>query len=110
MKISKLERFCWMKVSKTVSVDLELLQNVLKHEKRISKAVEEALRLWLDVVSSDLHKGMVVMDEKKRVSATVYVRRDEVVEENARYVFNLPEVKSLLKKRNLQILENLHKD
>jgi len=37
-----------MKVSKTVSIDLELLQTVLDREKDFSKAVEEALEMWLE--------------------------------------------------------------
>ena len=34
-----------MKVSKTVSIDFELLQEVLTYEKNISKVVNEALTL-----------------------------------------------------------------
>jgi len=37
-----------MKVSKTVSIDLELLQTVLDREKDFSKAVEDALEMWLE--------------------------------------------------------------
>jgi len=36
-----------MKVAKTISIDLELLQNVLKKEKNFSKAISEALEMWL---------------------------------------------------------------
>jgi hypothetical protein len=36
-----------MKVSKTVSIEIELLQNTLKKEGDFSKAVSEALTLWL---------------------------------------------------------------
>jgi len=36
-----------MKVSKTVSIEFELLQNILKKEENFSKAVSEALILWL---------------------------------------------------------------
>jgi len=36
-----------MKVSKTVSIEFELLQNTLKKEEDFSKAVSEALNLWL---------------------------------------------------------------
>ena len=42
-----------MKVSKTVSIDFEMLQEVLKVEKNISKAVNEALTAWLDSVQKD---------------------------------------------------------
>jgi len=36
-----------MKVSKTVSIDLELLRLVLNTEENFSKAVTEALEMWL---------------------------------------------------------------
>ena len=36
-----------MKVSKTVSIDLELLRSVLSEEKNFSAAVTEALEMWL---------------------------------------------------------------
>ena len=36
-----------MKVAKTISIDLELLQNVLRKEKNFSKAIAEALEMWL---------------------------------------------------------------
>jgi len=36
-----------MKVAKTISIDLELLQNVLKKEPNFSKAISEALEMWL---------------------------------------------------------------
>jgi len=36
-----------MKVSKTVSIDFELLQMVLNMEENFSKAVAEALEEWL---------------------------------------------------------------
>ena len=36
-----------MKVAKTISIDLELLQNVLRKEKNFSKAISEALEMWL---------------------------------------------------------------
>lgn len=36
-----------MKVSKTVSIELELLQMVLKVNKNFSKVVTEALEMWL---------------------------------------------------------------
>jgi len=36
-----------MKVSKTVSINLELLQMVLKVDENFSKVVTEALEMWL---------------------------------------------------------------
>ena len=36
-----------MKVSKTISIDLELLQKVIEKEKNLSEAVSEALEMWL---------------------------------------------------------------
>ena len=36
-----------MKVSKNASIDIELLNKMLKKEKRFSKAVTEAVELWL---------------------------------------------------------------
>jgi len=36
-----------MKVAKTISIDLELLQNVLRKEKNFSKTISEALEMWL---------------------------------------------------------------
>ena len=45
-----------MKVSKTVSIDLELLLKVLKVEKNFSKVVSEALTLWLKKVCSEKSK------------------------------------------------------
>jgi len=36
-----------MKVAKTISIDLDLLQNVLRKEKNFSKAISEALEMWL---------------------------------------------------------------
>jgi len=36
-----------MKVAKTISIDLELLQNVLRKEQNFSKAISEALEMWL---------------------------------------------------------------
>ncbi len=36
-----------MKVSKTVSIDLELLQMVLKIDENFSKVVTDALEMWL---------------------------------------------------------------
>jgi len=42
-----------MKVAKTVSVDLELLLKVLRVESNFSKAVSDALTLWLERTSSE---------------------------------------------------------
>lgn len=36
-----------MKVSKNVSIDIELLNRVIRKERSFSKAVAEALELWL---------------------------------------------------------------
>ena len=36
-----------MKVSKNVSIDIELLNKVVRKERSFSKAVAEALELWL---------------------------------------------------------------
>lgn len=36
-----------MKVSKNVSIDIELLNKVIRKERRFSKAVAEALERWL---------------------------------------------------------------
>ena len=49
-----------MKVSKTVSVDLELLLRVLKMEKNFSKAVSEALVIWLERIEDKEKKDVTV--------------------------------------------------
>lgn len=37
-----------VKVSKTVSIELGLVNEVVKYESNFSRAVQEALRIWLE--------------------------------------------------------------
>jgi len=56
-----------MKVSKTVSIDLELLRSVLNKEGNFSKAVTEALEMWLAKKVED-EKWTVKEEEKTTLS------------------------------------------
>jgi post-segregation antitoxin (ccd killing protein) len=54
-----------MKVSKTVSIDLELLRTVLSKEKNFSAAVTEALEMWL---AKKLENEKWTIKEKEKAS------------------------------------------
>ena len=88
-----------MKVSKNVSIDLELLNKVVTKEKSFSRAVTEALELWLAKEKIRIPKKRIqIIDlREKTVKAELHILEDMPA------LYDLPNVRKILKASGLKI-------